>query len=166
MAKKAKKKLPPLEDFNAQVVQKPLQGLLFNIDREMERNLKQAAKVRDLESERHLSLPLIMVRVTINSYQAICFLVTNTEEHPKRKKEFALVIPPLIGRCLTYSSHWFSCSMIFRRGQLPTNCQAIDNLERRTTSSTCGLARIRSGKNGSKTSERRGARWKGICRLH
>jgi hypothetical protein len=90
----AKRKLAPLVDFNAQLVQKPLQGLLFNIDREMERNLKQAQRVGDRETERRLSLLLIMVRLTVNSYQAICFLVTNTEEHPKRKKEFALVIPP------------------------------------------------------------------------
>jgi hypothetical protein len=89
-----KTKLPPLEAFNAEVVQKPLQGLLININRQMERQLKQAAQSGDREAERWLSLSLTMARVTFNSYQAICFLVSTTEEHPRRKKEFALVIPP------------------------------------------------------------------------
>jgi hypothetical protein len=90
----ARTKLPPLEEFNVQVVQKPLQGLLINIDRQVERQLKQAAQSGDREAERRLSLLLIMMRVTFNSYQAVCFLVSTTEEHPRRKKEFALVIPP------------------------------------------------------------------------
>jgi hypothetical protein len=85
---------PPLEEFNAQIVQAPLQGLLRNMDEELQRLLKQSMALRDSESERRLSLLLIMLRFTRNSYEAVSFLISTTDENPKRKKEFVLVLPP------------------------------------------------------------------------
>jgi len=85
---------PPLEEFNAQIVQAPLQGLLRNMDEELARRLKQSMASGDREAERRLSLLLIMLRITRNSYEAMSFLISNVEEHPRRKREFELVLPP------------------------------------------------------------------------
>ena len=87
-------KLAPLEEFNAEIVQKPLRGLLVNMDVELERRLKAASESRDSEAERRLSLLLLMLRFTSNSYEAICFLLSTEDDSPKRKSQFALIVPP------------------------------------------------------------------------
>ena len=61
------RKLQPVEEFNAEIVQKPLAGLLFNAEREVEKRLKQAPRLQDKETERRLSLLFMMLRFTINS---------------------------------------------------------------------------------------------------
>jgi hypothetical protein len=47
------------------------------------------------EAERRLSLLLIMLRVTRNSYEAASFLISTVDGSPKRKKEFIMVLPPI-----------------------------------------------------------------------
>jgi len=85
---------PHLEAFNAKVVQAPLQGLLRNMDSELVRRLKHATVDPDRKSEREISLLLLMLRFTRNSYEAICFLCSTMDETPRRKKEFVMVLPP------------------------------------------------------------------------
>jgi len=84
----------PLEVFNAEVIQAPLRGLFMNMDRAIERKLKEAIANRQHEAERHFSLILIMLRITINSYEGMCFILTTEERDPKRKDRFALLLPP------------------------------------------------------------------------
>ena len=86
--------VPPLEEFDARLVQAPLQGLLRNMDCELVRRLKQAMLSSDKESERRLALLLIMLRFTKNSYEAVSFLCSSMDENPKRKREFVLLLPP------------------------------------------------------------------------
>jgi hypothetical protein len=74
-------------------VQKPLSGLLFNTEREVEKRLKEATLLQDKETERRLSLLFMMLRFTINSYKAVCFLLAG--DSPKRNDRFALVIAPI-----------------------------------------------------------------------
>ncbi|PYU24117.1 MAG: hypothetical protein DMG30_09565, partial [Acidobacteria bacterium] len=85
---------PPLEEFDARIVQTPLQGLLRNMDQELARRLRQSMASRNREPERQGSLLLTMLRITKNSYEAVSFLLSSTDEDPKRKKEFVLVLPP------------------------------------------------------------------------
>lgn len=85
---------PPLEVFDAQIVQAPLQGLLRNMDEELARRLRQSVAPRNRDAERRVSLLLIMLRFTRNSYEAISFLISTMDDNPKRKKEFVLVLPP------------------------------------------------------------------------
>lgn len=87
------RKLQPLEEFNAEIVQKPLEGLLFNMERELEKRLKEATRLQDKETERRLSLLFMMIRFTVNSYKAVCFLLTG--DSPKRNDRFAIVIAPI-----------------------------------------------------------------------
>jgi hypothetical protein len=92
-----KEKLPALAIFDAQIVQVPLRGLLLNMDRDLERLYKQQTRpsTGTMFGERKTSLFLIMMRVTINAYQAICFLISTEGDAPRRKKKFALVVPSI-----------------------------------------------------------------------
>jgi hypothetical protein len=85
---------PPLEDFDARIVQAPLQGLLRNMDSELERQVKQAMPLPDREAERGLTLLLLMLRFTRNSYEALSFLCSDANDTPKRKRGFVLILPP------------------------------------------------------------------------
>jgi hypothetical protein len=87
-------KTPPLDVFDARIVQTPLQGLLRNMDSELVRRLRQSMGSRDTEAERNLSLFLMMFRFTKNSYEAASFLCSDADDIPRRKKEFALILPP------------------------------------------------------------------------
>jgi len=81
-------------EFDARIVQTPLQGLLRNIDSELVRRLRQAAASRDSEAERRLSLFLTMMRLTKNCYEAVSFICSDSDDNPKRKREFVLILPP------------------------------------------------------------------------
>jgi hypothetical protein len=87
--------LPPLTEFNAEVVQRPLNGLLTNVNREIERSLKQAIEARDLEKERHLSLLLMMVRLASSSYESACHLLVSAQDDPKLLTRRAIAIVPI-----------------------------------------------------------------------
>jgi hypothetical protein len=64
------------------------------MDGELVRRFKQAAASPDRESERKLSLLLVMLRFTKNSYEVVSFLCSTMNETPRRKKEFVMVLPP------------------------------------------------------------------------
>lgn len=91
----ARKNQEPLTPFNAQIVQAPLQGLLRNAERELARQFEQAAKRQARDAERTLSRFLILTRFTINSYESVCFIVSDTDDGSRRKKDFVLVLPPI-----------------------------------------------------------------------
>jgi hypothetical protein len=85
--------VPSSKEFDARTVQAPLQGLFRNMDCEIVRRLKKAIASHDAQGERTLSLFLLMLRFTHNSHNAMSFLCSS-EDHPKRKQEFALLLPP------------------------------------------------------------------------
>lgn len=87
--------LKPLTKFDAKVVQKPLNGLLFNIDRELEKKLRNAQRARDIDAERVNSLFLMLLRFTVNSYETVRFLNTKDDGSHLRKNRFVLAVPPI-----------------------------------------------------------------------
>lgn len=90
-----RQKLKPLTKFEAKVVQKPLNGLLFNIDRELEKKLRKAQLSRDIDGERVSSLFLMMHRFSVNSYETVRFLNTKDDGSHLRKNRFVLAVPPI-----------------------------------------------------------------------
>lgn len=82
------------DEFDARIVQAPLQGLLRNIDSELVRRLRQAMASGDSEAERRISLFLTMTRLTKNSYEALSFICSDADDSPKRKREFILILAP------------------------------------------------------------------------
>jgi len=87
--------LTPLKVFDARIVQTPLRGLLRHMDASLGRLLTQAMVARHQEAERKLSLLLMMLRFTTNSYDAISFLCSDEDDAPKRRREFVLVLAPI-----------------------------------------------------------------------
>ena len=69
---------------NFALIQEPLIGLLRNTDSDLQRQTKRIEVSTDFREYRELTLLLIMLRSAANSYQALCFLLSDTEEHTKR----------------------------------------------------------------------------------
>ena len=90
-----RKNLEPLKQFNAQLVQAPLQGLLRNTESELARRFQQAMVSRERMAERTFSFFLILARFTIVSYKSICLIVSDSDDGSKREKKFVLVLPPV-----------------------------------------------------------------------
>lgn len=91
----SKANLQPLAEFNAEVVQKPLNGLLTNVSREIERSLKGAIEAQDRVKERHFSLLLMMIRLAISSYESVCHLVVSAQDDPKLLMRRATAVVPI-----------------------------------------------------------------------
>jgi hypothetical protein len=98
----------PLERVNIQVVQEPLDGLIRNSESDLERYLNQVSLTNDKGEIIRITLLLIALRFAVNSYKAMCLLLTDQEDHPKRKDEFVIVIPPIIRQLFDL---W--CSLIY-----------------------------------------------------
>jgi hypothetical protein len=111
----------PLEEFDARLVQAPLQGLLRNMDGELVRRLKHAMSVRDKESERRLSLFLIVLSFTRNSYEAARFLCSDANDNAKRKREFILILPPTNRQLLD-----LLFTLVFMLDDFPTRSMAYE----------------------------------------
>jgi hypothetical protein len=95
----------PLKSMEFKRIQDPLTGLLRNIDMELQRKIKAADAIQDREENRRLTLLLTMLRFAVNSYEAISFLLTDVEEHPKRLRRFVLVVPAVSRQIMDL---WFS----------------------------------------------------------
>ena len=89
------RQVKPLRPFNFKIVQEPLTGLLRNMDSDLQRRIKQVEAARDVDQYMQLTLLLIMLRVAINSYQAVGFLLTDLDQNPKRLDRFVIVVPPI-----------------------------------------------------------------------
>jgi len=76
-------------------VQKPLNGLLTNLSREVARTLKRAIEARNPEAERHWSLLFMMLRLAASCYKSVCFLLISARDDPKVFSRRALAIPPI-----------------------------------------------------------------------
>jgi hypothetical protein len=88
-------KMPPLREFDARLVQAPLQGLFRNSDSELARRFRTAMASHDREAERTLSFFLILTRFAKISYESVSFLISSADDGSKRKREFVLVLPPI-----------------------------------------------------------------------
>ena len=85
----------PLREFNFELVQAPLEGLLLNVDRDLQRKTTQSVSQRDHDLQHQLVTINLLVRFTINSYEAVRYLVAHTPEDSKRKPNFVLVLPAI-----------------------------------------------------------------------
>jgi hypothetical protein len=116
-----RKKQKPLVDFDARIVQAPLQGIFRNMESELGRRFKRAMEARDREAERTLSLFVMMVRLTRNSCEAVSFLASTEDDHPRRKKEFILLLPPANRQILD-----LLFTLVFMMDDFPSRSMAYD----------------------------------------
>lgn len=97
--------LKPLESVDASVFQKPLFGLLRNISGDLERRVDAIRQTNDLAEQRLAILLLTTAKFAINSYDAVSFLLADTEESSKRQPRFVFVVAPINRQLLDL---WFS----------------------------------------------------------
>jgi hypothetical protein len=105
----------PLKIIHFQRIQDPLTGLLRNIDMELQRRIKVAENPLNPEEHRRLTLLLTMLRFAANSYQAVAFLLSDVEEHPKRLPRFVLIVPAVSRQIMDL---WFS--LVYMMDDFPT----------------------------------------------
>jgi hypothetical protein len=87
--------LKPLRQLNFAIIQEPLTGLLRNMDSDLQRRIQDAQEANNVVEHRQLTLLLIMLRFASNSYQAVGFLLSDLDVHPKRLPRFVLVVPSI-----------------------------------------------------------------------
>lgn len=92
----AKRSQPkPIRVFKYSLVSERMEGLLINIERDLQRRHSQALRAQERDFERCLSLLLLMVRFAKNSYEAVRYLTGDTPEDSRRKPNFVLVVPAI-----------------------------------------------------------------------
>jgi hypothetical protein len=87
--------LKPLRNFDYKLVEEKLEGVLINVDRDLQRRERAAEKANIATRARCLTLLNVMVRFSRNSYHALKYLVADTPEDPNRKPTYALIIAPV-----------------------------------------------------------------------
>jgi hypothetical protein len=98
----------PLETVNVRVFQEPLDGLIRNCDSDLGQYLDQVSLTNDRDEVVRITLLLLALRFAVNSYRAVCFLLADTDDHPKRLTEFVIVVPPVVRQLIDL---W--CSLIY-----------------------------------------------------
>lgn len=85
----------PLREFNYQLVAEKMDGLLINIDRDLQRRGNEALRRGDRDAERCLTLFNVLVRFARNSYDAVRYIAGNTPEDHKRRPNYVMVLPAI-----------------------------------------------------------------------
>jgi hypothetical protein len=90
----SRRKLMPLVSFDVSLVQKRLDGLLINVDRDLHRKIRAAGTARNGDLVRQLTLMVTMVRIASNAYAGLCYLIVD-QGAPHWRKNFALLLAPV-----------------------------------------------------------------------
>lgn len=75
------------------------------MESDLRRRVAYTERTTDLDEIRRLMLLLIMLKFAINSYQAVGFLLSDLDVHPRRLPSFILVVPPINRQLMDL---WFS----------------------------------------------------------
>jgi len=85
--------LRPLRHVDYGLVRAKLDGLLFNVDRDLQRRVKNLEQRQQWHGARQLVGLNAMVRFTKNTYDAVRYLVADTPEDHNRKPNYVLIVP-------------------------------------------------------------------------
>jgi hypothetical protein len=91
-----KRQIPkPLRGFQYPIVAERMDGLLINIDRDLQRRGRQALQRGQSDAERRILLLNLFVRFARNSYDAVRYVAGNTPEDHRRRPNYVMVIPAI-----------------------------------------------------------------------
>jgi hypothetical protein len=88
-------KIKPMKRFDYGLVSAKLEGLLFNVDRDLQRKTNEFATQQDWTATRQVVSLNAAMRFTKNSYDAVRYLAADTPEDHKRKPTYILVTPTI-----------------------------------------------------------------------
>jgi hypothetical protein len=92
----AKRHIPrPLREFKYPLVAEKMDGLLINIDRDLQRLGNQMLQQRQIDTERCITLVNLIVRFARNSYNAVRYVAGNTPEDHRRNPDYVMVVPAI-----------------------------------------------------------------------
>lgn len=92
----AKRHIPkPLREFNYQLVAEKMDGLLINIDRDLQRRGDEQLLRGQTDAERCTTLVNLVIRFARNSYNAVRYVAGNTPEDPRRNPDYVMVVPAI-----------------------------------------------------------------------
>lgn len=89
------KPLKPLREFDYSLVSQKIEGLHFNVNRDLEREIAMASASGDLERSRSLSVLIVMLRFAWNSSGAVKYISADTPPDPARRVNYAIVLPAI-----------------------------------------------------------------------
>jgi hypothetical protein len=135
-----KRKLAPLIGFDVSLIQRRLDGALINIDRDLQRRIRQASQSQSAALVRQLTLACVMIRIASNSYAATCFLVVDAGDS-LRRKNFVLAITPLTRQVMD-----LLCTLVFLRDDFVTRSLAYERAGYRAFKEEYDLFQTRYGR--------------------
>ena len=90
---KARHRLKPPKTFDFSTVQERLEGVLLNVDRDLQTRAKNAARAHDFKTAGGFSLFEVIVRFAHNSFHAVGYVAGDVPEDHRRKLNYVLVVP-------------------------------------------------------------------------
>jgi hypothetical protein len=82
-----------LHAFHFETVAAPIDGLLFNIDRDLQRQIARYHTAGERAKARGVEMPMMFLRYAKIAYNAIRFLTADTPPDPARRPVYAVIIP-------------------------------------------------------------------------
>jgi hypothetical protein len=104
-----RRKLRPLVPFDVGLIQRRLDGLLLNVDRDLQRKIRAAGATGNGEMVRQLTLAITIERTASNAYAGLCYLNVDSGASHWRKR-FALLMAPVNRQLMD-----MFCSIVFMR---------------------------------------------------
>jgi|SRR5215813_10568379 len=83
----------PRRHFDYKLVAERMEGVLTNVDRDLQRHVNWSDQVQDADSGMWMTTINLMMRFAINSYHAVVYLAADEPEDPRGKKNYVLVLP-------------------------------------------------------------------------
>ena len=107
----------PLRRFDYKLVEAPMEGVLTNVDRDLQRRVNWSDHVQDQDSGMWLTTINLMMRFASNSYHAVKFLSGTEPEDPRRRRNYMLVLPGINRQLLD-----LLFSLVYMLDDYPTRC--------------------------------------------
>jgi len=85
----------PLREIDYKLVEERMDGLLRNVDGDLQKRGNEALRANYRDDERCLTLLNLMIRFAKNSYDAVRYLTGSTPEDPKRRPNYVIVVPAI-----------------------------------------------------------------------
>ena len=107
----------PMRRFDYQLVEAPMEGVLTNVDRDLQRRVNWSDQVQNQDSGMWLTTINLMMRFATNSYHAVKFLAGDQPEDPRRKRNYMLVLPGINRQLLD-----LLFSLVYMLDDYPARC--------------------------------------------
>src|ERR1035438_4036375 len=107
----------PLRKFDYKLVAERMEGVLTNVDRDLQRHVNWSDQVQDADHGMWMTTINLMMRFAINSYHAVVYIAGDEPEDSRRKKNYVLVLPGINRQLLD-----LLFSLVYMLDDFPARC--------------------------------------------